>query len=167
MWPVTYSVASCDHTSLVSKTRTAAGHSFTLFRLNYDRCHPSQSQVGLFPVFVAIHQKTGDLRYLGKAQSMNNTVPCFDLFSWLCSVIGQPLLSSPVNHPINLERRRWKGQTISQQNTKHVNTGAQPCPSSALVHIKILQPLSSFKVCREKIRNRTRWTLFSFQIIIM
>lgn len=33
---------------------------------------------------------------------MNNTAHYFDLFSLLSSVIGQPFLSSPVNHPINL-----------------------------------------------------------------
>lgn len=96
-------MARCDRTSFISKTRTAAGHSSTFFHLNYNHCHKSQFHVGLFLVLVAIHhEKTRDLRYLGKAQSMNNTVRCFDLFSLLCSVIGQPFLSSPVNHPINL-----------------------------------------------------------------
>lgn len=66
----------------------------------------------LFLALVAIHhEKTWDLRYLAQAQPMNNTAHRFNLFSLLCSAIGQPLLSSPVNHPINL---RGKGGTDGQ-----------------------------------------------------
>lgn len=113
----------------------------------------------LFLALVAIHhEKTWDLRYLAQAQPMNNTAHRFNLFSLLCSAIGQPLLSSPVNHPINL---RGKGGTDGQLTFSvfcWLTLRHRALAFFSFNGIKIFS--SFFKVCSEekKIRNCTRWT---------